>query len=145
MALVAHVLTLVVAVMGFTFCSCRVCDADRNTNGCSTPMGMNAPFKQQFTMACDKHDICYGCVSVVLSYFRARVRFDERVRVGVLRYNMRDVCALVNTLFRNIAKTFIFMLFLRPAVLTSGHYSHKITSCLIITKIMNQYHNINKF
>ncbi|KAL9975973.1 hypothetical protein ACROYT_G013201 [Oculina patagonica] len=61
MALVATVLTLGLFVVGFSFGSCRVCDADRNTNGCSTPMGMNAPFKRQFTMACDKHDICYGC------------------------------------------------------------------------------------
>lgn len=61
MAFVLPMLTLGLVVMDFTLCSCRVCDADRNTNGCSTPMGMNAPFKRQFTMACDKHDICYGC------------------------------------------------------------------------------------
>lgn len=61
MAYVAPVLTLGLVVVGFTFCSCRVCEADRNTNGCSTPMGMDAPFKREFTPACDKHDICYGC------------------------------------------------------------------------------------
>lgn len=64
MAFVVPMLTLGLVVMNFMLCSCRVCDADRNTNGCSTPMGMNAPFKRQFTMACDKHDICYGCVSI---------------------------------------------------------------------------------
>ena len=67
MAFVVPMLTLGLVVMNFTLSSCRVCDADRNTNGCSTPMGMNAPFKGQFTMACDKHDICYGCVSIVPS------------------------------------------------------------------------------
>lgn len=61
MAYTALLLTFGLVVVEFKFCSCRVCEADRNTNGCSTPMGMNAPFKREFTPACDKHDICYGC------------------------------------------------------------------------------------
>lgn len=64
MAFVDPVLILGLFMLRFTFCSGRVCEADRNTNGCSTPMGINAPFKREFTPACDKHDICYGCVSV---------------------------------------------------------------------------------
>lgn len=68
MAFMSAVLTLGLVLFGFIFClsRARVCDADRYTNGCSTPMGMNAPFKRKFTPACDKHDICYGCVSVRL-------------------------------------------------------------------------------
>ncbi|PFX19817.1 uncharacterized protein LOC111337718 [Stylophora pistillata] len=61
MAFIDPVLILGLFVLRFTFCSGRVCEADRNTNGCSTPMGINAPFKREFTPACDKHDICYGC------------------------------------------------------------------------------------
>ncbi|XP_068697737.1 uncharacterized protein [Montipora foliosa] len=59
-----HSLILGLAILGgfvVSCCTARVCDADRTTNGCSTPMGMNAPFKHEFTPACDKHDICYGC------------------------------------------------------------------------------------
>ena len=40
-----------------------LCDADTYTNGCSVPLGLDTPFKETFTKACDKHDICYGCVS----------------------------------------------------------------------------------
>ena len=40
-----------------------LCDADRYTNGCSVPLGLDTPFKKTFTEACNKHDICYGCVS----------------------------------------------------------------------------------
>nr|QNH72507.1 toxin candidate TRINITY_DN36719_c0_g1_i1 [Pachycerianthus maua] len=39
----------------------KLCEVDRQTNGCSVPFGMEAPFKRQFIPACDKHDICYGC------------------------------------------------------------------------------------
>ena len=40
-----------------------LCDADTYANGCSVPLGLDTPFKETFTKACDKHDICYGCVS----------------------------------------------------------------------------------
>eukprot|EP00112_Aurelia_sp_Birch-Aquarium-sp1_P007971 Seg187.12 transcript_id=Seg187.12/GoldUCD/mRNA.D3Y31 product="Conodipine-M alpha chain" protein_id=Seg187.12/GoldUCD/D3Y31 len=39
----------------------EICKADKYANGCSVPLGMNAPYKDQFTPACNKHDICYGC------------------------------------------------------------------------------------
>lgn len=41
----------------------QLCNADKHTNGCSVPLGINAPYKEDFTPACNKHDICYGCVS----------------------------------------------------------------------------------
>ncbi len=41
----------------------EICKADKHANGCSVPLGMTAPYKEQFTPACNKHDICYGCVS----------------------------------------------------------------------------------
>ena len=44
----------------------EICKADKYANGCSVPLGMNAPYKDQFTPACNKHDICYGCVSIFL-------------------------------------------------------------------------------
>lgn len=64
MAIISHALTsglLILVGLAISCCKGRVCDADRNTNGCSTPMGINAPYKREFTPACDKHDICYGC------------------------------------------------------------------------------------
>ena len=39
------------------------CDADAYADGCSVPLGLDTPFKKTFTKACNKHDICYGCVS----------------------------------------------------------------------------------
>ena len=44
------------------------CKADKYANGCSIPLGILAPYKEQFTPACNKHDICYGCVSINLMY-----------------------------------------------------------------------------
>ena len=45
------------------------CEADTYANGCSVPLGLDTPFKETFTKACDKHDICYGCVSPELIDF----------------------------------------------------------------------------
>ena len=56
-----------IVVIGFAYSWCfptRVCEADRQTNGCSVPLGIEALFKRQFTPSCNKHDICYGCVSM---------------------------------------------------------------------------------
>ena len=44
----------------------QLCNADKHANGCSVPLGINAPYKSDFTPACNKHDICYGCVSLSL-------------------------------------------------------------------------------
>ena len=61
-------LTLFVAILfgsiGFSWPNPNHCKADKHTNGCSVPLGMNAPFKDDFKPACNKHDICYGCVSL---------------------------------------------------------------------------------
>ncbi|XP_046843048.1 conodipine-P1-like [Xenia sp. Carnegie-2017] len=37
------------------------CEADSYTDGCSVPFGLDTPFKEIFTKACNKHDTCYGC------------------------------------------------------------------------------------
>lgn len=39
-------------------------DCKINANGCSVPLGLPAPYKKTFTPACDKHDVCYYCVSL---------------------------------------------------------------------------------
>ena len=39
------------------------CAADKFADGCSVPSMIPAPFKMEFTHACNRHDICYGCVS----------------------------------------------------------------------------------
>ena len=38
--------------------------AVQKTNGCSVPAGLWAPYKNNFTPACYKHDFCYFCVRV---------------------------------------------------------------------------------
>lgn len=40
------------------------CAADKYADGCSVPSMVPAPFKNEFTRACNRHDICYGCVSL---------------------------------------------------------------------------------
>uniref|UniRef100_A0A7M5XEZ6 Uncharacterized protein n=1 Tax=Clytia hemisphaerica TaxID=252671 RepID=A0A7M5XEZ6_9CNID len=37
------------------------CAADKYADGCSVPSMIPAPFKREFTSACNRHDICYGC------------------------------------------------------------------------------------
>ena len=39
------------------------------TNGCSIPKGVPRPFVETFTPACNRHDVCYRCVSVISSLF----------------------------------------------------------------------------
>lgn len=34
-------------------------------NGCSTPLWLPVPFKKAFTPSCNRHDVCYRCVSSV--------------------------------------------------------------------------------
>ena len=34
------------------------------TNGCSIPLGIAFPYKDLFLPACERHDVCYSCVSV---------------------------------------------------------------------------------
>ena len=34
-------------------------------NGCSVPWGFDFPYKTMFTPACDYHDVCYSCVSLM--------------------------------------------------------------------------------
>lgn len=33
------------------------------TNGCSIPLGIAFPYKDLFLPACERHDVCYSCVS----------------------------------------------------------------------------------
>ena len=40
------------------------CVADQFADGCSVPPEFPAPFKKELTSACNRHDICYGCVSI---------------------------------------------------------------------------------
>lgn len=64
MVFVDFVLIFGLFVLRFMFCFGRVCEVDRNINGCSIFMGINVLFKREFMLVCDKYDICYGCVSV---------------------------------------------------------------------------------
>ena len=40
------------------------CVSDEHINGCSTPTG-HEPYREEFTPACNEHDVCYFCVSNV--------------------------------------------------------------------------------
>ena len=42
------------------------CVYDEHTNGCSTPTGIE-PYRDTFTPACNEHDVCYFCVSDLVS------------------------------------------------------------------------------
>ena len=43
------------------------CGDHGHVNGCSIPFGLPFFYKSQFTPACNKHDICYSCVSILMS------------------------------------------------------------------------------
>ncbi|KAK3086241.1 hypothetical protein FSP39_015673 [Pinctada imbricata] len=41
-----------------------LCTFNPVVNGCSIPGQLPAPYKTDFTPACNRHDICYACVSI---------------------------------------------------------------------------------
>ena len=44
------------------------CISDDYVNGCSIPFRSYFPYAKFFEKACDKHDICYDCVSISFFY-----------------------------------------------------------------------------
>ena len=50
-------LLLLLAVYDGVTSSCSVMH-----NGCSVPFKLKVPYKSTFTLACEKHDVCYYCV-----------------------------------------------------------------------------------
>ena len=51
-----------------TFSKCKLdtkeCENDKTMiNGCSIPWGVDFPYKEFFLPACNRHDVCYSCVS----------------------------------------------------------------------------------
>ncbi|XP_047134278.1 conodipine-P2 [Hydra vulgaris] len=54
---------LIIFVLKFNFVYARPlsCAADKFADGCSVPPIIPAPFKNEFTSACNRHDICYAC------------------------------------------------------------------------------------
>ena len=62
------------------------CAADKFADGCSVPSVFPAPFKKEFTSACNRHDICYGCVSIgILIYFSAYSFY------GIIYINFKNI------------------------------------------------------
>ena len=55
-------LLLVVVVYGSGVTE-ESCETIKHTNGCSTPLWLPMPYKKDFEAACNKHDVCYHCVS----------------------------------------------------------------------------------
>eukprot|EP00794_Sanderia_malayensis_P019004 gene19004-20916_t len=51
------VAALVLALFG----DANGCEADNHVNGCSIPYDMPFAYKNDFTPACHKHDVCYYC------------------------------------------------------------------------------------
>ncbi len=41
------------------------CISDQHINGCSVPFKGNFPYEKRFKPACDRHDVCYRCVSYI--------------------------------------------------------------------------------
>ena len=39
------------------------CEADNHVNGCSIPFDAPVAYKTDFVQACNRHDVCYYCVS----------------------------------------------------------------------------------
>lgn len=54
--------------VGASDSKCTVLD---DINGCSVPLRLPFPYKAQFTPACNSHDVCYRCVSVLSFFHRA--------------------------------------------------------------------------
>lgn len=46
--------------------SASVCSNEKYTNGCSVPFGLPWFYKDEFAAVCNKHDICYACVSIII-------------------------------------------------------------------------------
>lgn len=44
------------------------CDTNEHVNGCSIPFGISWFYKAEFTPDCNKHDVCYWCVSTILDF-----------------------------------------------------------------------------
>ena len=40
------------------------------TDGCSVPLGISWPYKKNFMPACLRHDVCYSCVSISISFVK---------------------------------------------------------------------------
>ena len=82
-------------VLVYVFTSCECCHVV--INGCSTPTKY-APYKKLFTPACNRHDVCYRCVSISHAVFSSHPFFNcnaictyryERL-TGILIDNMRS-------------------------------------------------------
>lgn len=65
------------------------CSADKFADGCSVPSVIPAPFKKEFTPACNRHDICYGCG---YHYNWSRAQCDE-----AFYKNMKLICEHLRT------------------------------------------------
>ncbi|XP_033762309.1 uncharacterized protein LOC117343874 [Pecten maximus] len=60
------------------------CDKNKYSNGCSVPKGIKIAFKGRFKPACNKHDICYRCMTV---FGISRLQCDRR-----FKKNMKRIC-----------------------------------------------------
>lgn len=59
---------LVLLMLSITSLQAKTCEVLKKTNGCSIPFGLPFPFKKDFTGACNKHDVCYECVSRICAF-----------------------------------------------------------------------------
>ena len=41
------------------------CPIMKKTNGCSIPLDLSFPYKEEFKDVCNMHDVCYVCVSEI--------------------------------------------------------------------------------
>lgn len=61
---------LLTTVIGFVLSTdiCKSRAPAGHVNGCSVPSFLPHPFIRVFTPSCDKHDVCYDCVSTAMLY-----------------------------------------------------------------------------
>ena len=62
------------AILVFVTLACFICGvlsscpADVHVNGCSIPLNAPFPYKELFKPVCNRHDVCYICVSTCATF-----------------------------------------------------------------------------
>ena len=63
---VIHIVALsILALTGYTQAGCIT---KQYVNGCSIPFRFQFYYKREFTPSCNKHDVCYSCVSTTMHF-----------------------------------------------------------------------------
>ncbi|PVD21307.1 hypothetical protein C0Q70_19480 [Pomacea canaliculata] len=84
------------------------CSAD--ANGCSIPFNINVFFKEEFTPACNIHDVCYRCgARYSISRDRCDSVFLSQMQSVCPRQQQSDLCLTVSRLYYEAVKHLGFL------------------------------------